>query len=92
VCVSDGMITLSGRGRQQCLFNSVIDSPGIESGKGDKTLWRESGKRSVAGKLQISTTLSGPWQNANYTHTHTHQKLTGAPHYQHSEMEVPWVH
>ena len=40
VCVlvfAVGMITLSGKkGRQHCLFNSVIDSTGIESGRGGK--------------------------------------------------------
>lgn len=34
--VCRGMITLSGKSRQQCLFNSVIDSTGIESGRGKK--------------------------------------------------------
>lgn len=61
-CVCSRMITLPGRNRQHCLFNSVIDATGIEGGSGEKTRSLQSGKQSVAGKLQISTKLSGPLQ------------------------------
>lgn len=76
-----GVITLSGKKKRKADNSvcSIVLSIRLELkvAGGKNTFSGQSGKQSVAGKLQISTKLSGPWQNDNYcslsfyTHTHT---------------------
>jgi len=73
------------KSRQQCCSMALSIQLELKVA-GGKTLKRQSGKQSVEGKLQISSKLSGLWQNDDYCSPP--RKLAGALCCQHSSMEI----